>query len=413
MTILLLYPALFLFMLWVTLGKHKNVTYRIILYFFLIGAISACYIRFLPNMDFYNMPLSVVAIVYHCAMLFLLIYPFKDFKRFESRTFQGTNSIIMCSLIAVIIPISLYYIYESITSFDYRMIFIDVYSMRQDLIDAGEESGTGTFNTYIHVFVNGFHGLALSIAFYLIIKKPEQKLLIGLLLLCSMAQVIHSLNVAAREFIPKYFFVIVMLCLLFRKDISQEWKRTLMKIMFIGLIIGLSFFVIVTIYRFTQSERYSNPTDSIFAYLGQGFVNFSHRFIAFPEGATEGQLHFPIFAGTEKMSSYNLNQSIRSDYYLNMFSTTVGSWVLDIGILFTTIAVLAHFFLFRLVGKLKLNIFTLYYVIYAYEFIFSCLFFYNDTIGKLRLEILSFIILLDILNRYTFKRVIPSKMKFM
>lgn len=407
MTILLLYPAFFLIMLWVTLGKHKNVTYRIILYFFLIGAISACYIRFLPSMEFYNMPLSVVAMVYHCAMLFLLIYPFKDFKRLESRTFQGANTVIMYSLIAVIIPISLYYIYLNITTLDLQLILLDVYSMRQNLIDAGDESGT--VNTYLRAFVNGFHGLALSIAFYLIIKKPEQKLLIIILLLCSMAQAIHSINYAAREFIAKYFFVLVMLRLLFRKDISQEWKRSLKKIMFIGLILGLSIFVIITIYRFTQSERYSNPGDSIFAYLGQGFVNFSHRFIAFPEGATGGQLHFPIFAGTEKMSSYNLNQSIQSDYYLNMFSTTVGSWVLDIGILFTTIAVLVHFFLFRLVGKLKLNIFTLYYVIYAYEFVFSCLFFYNDTIGKLRLEILSFIILLDIINRGTFKRIIPSK----
>lgn len=402
MTLLLIYPIFFALIYWKSKKTSITSTYKYILLFFLIGAVSACIIRFNPNLVYSSMPLDLIAIVYHCMMLFLLINPFKHFDRYAFINFSRHNTVIMYSLITVIILVSLYYIYLSVSSINLNMILVDVSSMRQQLIE--NEAETGTLNTYLKAFSNTFHGMALSIAFYYIIKGTQKKLLIIILMICSMSQVIHSLNFAAREYIIKYLFVFFMLFSLFKNKISKEWKNLLLKLMITCGSLGLILFITVTLFRFTESDNYDNPLTSIFAYLGQGFVNFSQRFIDFPYGLFGGSQHFPIFSDSEKVSVYNLNSVISSDYFLNTFSTSIGSWIVDCGIFWATIITIIYSSLFRVFGKLKLNIFTLYYLIYAYEFIFSCLFFFNDTIGKLRVETFLFIVLLDIINRQIIKK---------
>lgn len=402
MTLLFLYPIFFVFLFWKTKDFFVTNTYKYILFFYFIGAVSACVIRFNPNLVYASMPLDFIAIVYHCLMLYLIITPFRHFERFAFDNFSKHNPLIIYSLIAVIIPVSLYYIYLSVSSINLNMIFLDVSSMRQQLIE--NEAETGTLNTYLKAFSNTFHGMALSIAFYYIIKGVQNKFIIILLIICSMSQVIHSLNFAAREYVIKYFFVFIMLFSLFKNKISSEWKKLLFNVLSVCGGIGAILFIAVTIVRFTESDNYDNPLTSVFAYLGQGFVNFSQRFIDFPNGLFGGSQHFPLFSSSEKVSVYNLNSVISSDYFLNTFSTSIGTWIVDCGIFWASIITIFYSSLFKLFGRLKLNIFTLYYLIYAYEFIFSCLFFYNDTIGKLRVETFLFIVLLDIINRQFIKK---------
>lgn len=398
MTLLLIYPIFFALLYLRTKSVSATATYKYILLFYLSGAISACIIWFNPNLEYASMPLSFVAIIYHCLTLCLIIKPFSRFERYKFEDFGKHNSVIIYSLIGVIIPISLYYIYLSVSSINLGMIVQDVSSMRQQLIE--NEVETGTLNTYLKAFSNTFHGMALSIAFYFILKGSHNKILIIILLICSMSQVINSLNFAAREYIIKYLFVFMMLFCLFKERISSEWKKLLIKIFIVCGGIGGALFIMVTIFRFTESDNYDNPLTSVFAYLGQGFVNFSQRFIDFPDGFFGGSRFFPLFSENERASVYNLNSIISSDYSLNTFSTSIGSWIVDCGIFWATIITIIYSSLFRIFGKLKLNIFTLYYIIYAYEFIFSCLFFFNDTIGKLRVETFAFVVLLDIINRH-------------
>lgn len=403
MTILLIYPIFFIFLFWLSKKTHLASTYKMILCLFLLGAISACYIRVRPNLDFMTIPLNTIAIIYHCIMLSVLLYPFKGFDDIGHKTFQQTTSLIENCLVYTIIPISLYYIALSISQLNINMILVDVTSMRDSLIESYGE--TGTLNTYLKAFCTTFHGMALSIAFYYMIYKPEKRLLIIILLLCSMAQVIHSLNSAAREYIIKYIFVVFMLLLLLKDKISYIWLSKFKRFIIVLSGLAILFFSIVTIVRFTVSDRYNNPLDSIFSYLGQGFVYFSQRFTDFPDGIFGGAQSFPIFTGGEKADVYNINSIVNSDYFLNSFSTTIGSWVMDCGIFFTTIACIVHSFFFKSISNLKLNIFTLYYLTYAYEFIFSCLFFYNDTIGKLRLETFALIIVLHFIDSKVMKAV--------
>jgi len=372
-----------------------------ILCFFFLGAVSACYIRFLPNLDFISIPLSLTAMLYHCIMLYLLLAPFKSYDDFSCKYFRKSNLFIEAGLVFTIIPISLYYIYLSVNHLNLNMIMVDVTSMRGLLVETSEE--LGTLNTYLKAFCTTFHGMALSIAFYYMIYKPEKQLLIMLLILCSMAQVIHSLNFAAREYVIKYIFVAFMLFTLLKNKISIGWLLRIKRFIFILSGMAILFFSIVTIVRFTMSDRYNNPLDSVLSYLGQGFIYFSQRFTDFPNGIFGGAQSFPIFTGGEKADVYNINSIVNSDYFLNSFSTTIGSWIMDCGIFYTTIACIIHSLIFRYIGKFSLDIFTLYYLIYAYEFIFSCLFFYNDTIGKLRVETFLFIALLDIINRQLVK----------
>lgn len=333
--------------------------------------------------------LDIGAIVYHCLCLFLLLYPFRYLDRLRDVSIVKENENTMTILSLFFIFCGFYAFYEIIPEISLFSIVNETQELREAMdTEAGHES----YWTYFGV---KYWTVSLVLAFYHIKYYPQKKVLILLLFISSLCYIVDGLRFAGRECLLKYAFLLLTLFYVCGKGISKPWDKTLKISIFVGGGLGAALFAIITFMRFDISvvQQESSVTDSLISYFGQGFVNFSSIFHYFPNGLDHGHAHFPFIFGYGKMGVNN------TDLDLKTFATGVGSWIKDVGIIGAFILTLIYSFLIRLVTRIRCNVFTLFYVAWMLEFVFSLLFFYNDVFNGSRVISLSAIVLFDILTR--------------
>jgi len=226
-----------------------------------------------------------------------------------------------------------------------------------DLSSARSSYNYGTLyedqNTGIMAYLAGIGSslayFSLFLFFYFLSHFPKKKLLIVLLLISSFADPLTSLSIVGRGGIVRWLLVFIFLFLFFKSKLPYGMKQ---KIMRYGLIISVPFiliFSIITLSRF--SDREYSVLFSILNYAGQSFVYFSYNFDQFFDSTFGGRMNFPIFFPNEQISS-QLNDMVYTDYYLNTFSTFVGSFYKDMGFYITLLIAVLYklwsFFYFKM-----------------------------------------------------------------
>lgn len=393
--LLFIYPLFFGYLFFKIRQKKTNPSYTIIVILYLLASLSAIYIY--DKIGFQeNINLDLIAICYHVVAMFLLIFPFKDFDAFRVRKMHNCNADFLFFITVVVIACTLVHIFLSVQEIDFQLLLNDAKELRALI-----EEGSTIKDRYLFTvdrMGQVLSGTAMALMFYFAIKKPTQKFLIALLFLCSCASIVSGMRVGAREYYVKFAFEYVMLYILFHNKINSSWKSSLKRV---GIVMGAFFaslFIIITIARFTLSVNYGNPFDSLFGYLGQGMLFFSGNYLDFGDGVAGGSICYPAIVGSS-FSRIGLNDTIISDRALNTFSTTVGSWVFDMGTIVAFIICIGYFFLFKYFGRRKLNVYTLIYLVWSYEFIFSTVFFFNSVLDIQRLACYVMVAILDVLDR--------------
>lgn len=391
MNLLYIYILFYVVFILFTRQKSKKVVFVSILTMYLCSSIAALYIY---GIMYQGAPIVLSAIAFHIAMLFLLLYPLQKFDkiRFVDIPKEKMKEIDMFSII--IIVLCLIKIFYDIQNIDIGILLSDVQSLRNSLIE-GQYRSSNVILRYLCFFAGQYWSIALVLAFYYMRHYPHKSLLIALLFISSLGVIVSGLTVAAREYLIKYVFLFLVLTYWFLPTIMSRWRRTIRTLLFVFGGFFVSFFLLITFLRFGDNSHYAyTPLESLLSYLGQGYIYFSSYFLEFPEGATGGAVKFPFFVG-RSISAFNLEDVVYSNVTLNTFSTTIGSWVLDVGIYWTVIITLIHFFIFKRVGNKRVTVFTLIYIIWIYDFIFSAMFFYNETLNGSRIMSILFVVIFE------------------
>ncbi len=387
MSLVLIYPVFFLIIFLRIKQKKNHLFYSGLIFVYLFASICSYFDMQGLNRGAY---LDLTAILFHCLCLFLILRRFNKFDKFRNieiikldnaTLYTLTGFFILCGTVAIIegLPqVSLY----------------SIVNETQDLRLLMESEGFGQ-RFYLTYFGVKYWTIPLVLAFYYIRYKPEKKILILLLFIVSFAYVIDGLKVAGRECLLKYSFVFFVFFLFFKDTLGGEWKKRLKLTMIVGASLIVGFFAIITFMRFDVSkvQQSINVNSSLITYAGQGFVNFSSVFYHFPKGLSHGSSHFPFFFPNA------VRTADMSGLRLNTFSTSIGTWVKEFGIFGAFILTLIYSLLLKVVTSIKCNIFTLFYVAWALEFVFSMLFFYNEVLNGSRVISLATIILFDVLLR--------------
>lgn len=396
-----IYIVFFVFFIFFTKNKSKKVVYIATIAMYLLSSMSALWIY---NISYQGTPIVMNAVLFHIAMLFLLLYPLQRFDMVKYIGVIKTPEIKIRLLTVIVILLSLISIYSDIQNINLQTLLADVQSLRTSLIE-GEFRKTNAILRYLNYFAGQYWSIALCLAFYYMMYYPKKRMLIVLLLISSLSVIVSGVAVAAREYLIKYLYLFFILTYWTYGQISVKWNRLIKKVAIVFVCVFTSFFLVITLLRFGESSSYSDsPMHSLLSYYGQGFINFSSIFSEFPNGATGGALKFPFFVG-KYMSGYNINDIVVTDISLNSFSTTIGSWVFDVGIIWTVIITFIHFFIFKHIGKRRVTIFNLIYIVWIYDFIFSCLFFYNEVINGTRIVTILLIVLYEKLSFQTSKSI--------
>ncbi len=394
MNIIFLYPIFFgLIFFWGNKKKYR-VYYLIILMYFLAGLSSVYLVMNVDN--FSRLKLDAYAISYHLIMLILLLYPLKSYDRFSLRELE-TPTTVVDKFTYFIIAIIIIYIIDGCGDVSFNAIIQDVHGLREDVTKSFYQSSS--FIGYIAYIAKNFSAVPLALMYYYIIKRPNSHILIIVLFICSLGTAFVELRVAAREYIMKFLFVAVCMYLICYRQISKKWRQKIIGYGSVVAIIVLIVFLLITFLRFEDS-KYTNTIQSLLSYFGQGYAYFSEAFLEYPNGMFEekGTLCFPFFSGGGH-SVFNLDEQVYSTITLNVFRTSIGSWLQDCGWALTVFVTCCFSILFYFIGRIRrFNAFSLIYIAWVYEFSFSLLFFFNSTITGTKILSIIVVVWLDLLN---------------
>ena len=391
MPLLLIYPIVYSLFFIFTKNKKQHLFALSFIGLYILAGVAACQIH--GTMD-YTRDVYLSAIIFHCIMSLLLLLPLVKIRETAIKDVARVDPFILRSLAFVIIVSSLIKIASDIPNVNFALMLKNVHELRTDLV-AGTFIEKNIFIRYVNFFAGGYWSVALVLAFYYMKYHPQRKLVILLLLISSLSVIVSGFVVAAREYLLKYIMLLGILTIAFFPALNNSWKSRLRRFLILSLLAFGAFFVIITLLRFGEgSGSNSSAIDSVLSYLGQGQVNFSQVYHLFPDGLTGGRIKFPIFVG-ESLSAFNLNDVFYVDYQLNTFSTTIGCWIIEVGIFVTVLITILHYFIFRHVAKSKMTIFTLIYILWIYDFMFSSVFFYNENLNGSRVVAILFIVFLD------------------
>lgn len=393
MELLYIYFLFFLLFFLFVKQKKDKVAFVMMLLLYLSGSIAAILVY---DKLYKGYVLSVEAILFHISMFFLLLYPLQKFDAVPRENVEKSDYKTIRALSIFVIFICLLKISTDIPNVNVAVMLSDVSSLRNAL-EEGTFRESNVIVRYLNYFAGQYWSVALVLAFYFMLHYPSKRLIIIFLLISSLGIIISGFRVAAREYLVKYVFILFILTYWFSDKISIHWKYFLKKagILLSGVL--CLFFLLITFLRFGNSSRFDSPVTSMLSYLGQGFIHFSSYFNEFSEGVTGGAIRFPFFAG-RSMSAYNMSEHIYANADLNVFSTTIGSWIFELGIVWTIIVTFLHYYIFKRVANSKITIYKLIYIIWIYDFIFSALFFYNEVLNTSRIASILLIVVLDYIS---------------
>lgn len=368
--------------------RKQHIVYTALLLTYFIQGITAYYIvsnhKMKPDVD-----INFLAVVYHIAMLFIILYPFRQYTREKFSSLQKSNEVAITVLTTLSVIFSFASIITSIPRINVQTLLYDTTELRSLLFS--NRSG------YLAYLGELYWTIPLVLMFYYMINSPQKRLLIVLMFVCSLTKVLSSFVVGGREYVLKYIVEFALLYYFLHPTISLQWRKVTNRV-FVGIFVFFAFvFFAITMARFSNNyySRLSSE-DSVLLYFGQGMVHFSRDFTLFPHGVPWGGHKFPILFGYGSDSPLTFNNT---GLLLNNFSTCIGSFIKEKGILFATIITIVYSWLFSVIGKIKVNVFTFIYLTWAIEFIISSPFFFNDVINGTRFISLLGIIFLDIFTR--------------
>lgn len=403
---ILLYPVFFILWFIFIKDKKNHLIYSCFIFAFFLSSICSTYLIYFDE-EFKNNIIDFVAIIYHLVAFFVLFYPLRHFDKRRKMPFLPSRSTILYPFTIFIIIIMVIYFVNSIVFVSFDGLLEDAANVRYE---TSEESYSNfahnSLLSYVDIIARNYSFLPLALAFYYIKNSPNNKVLIFVLLFCSIVNPIISLKVASRDMIIRYTVVFALCYYFFKENLQKEWAGKLKK--YIVVIGGLSvlMFIVISVSRFEY--RTDNGTIVSFShYFGQGFANFSKFFVVFPDGLrpkNHGGVRFPIFAD-HAVNSLNTGDDVSANFHLNVFSTSVGSFVGDCGWAIGILVVLAVSGLFNYIGRMKSNnVFTLFYTICIFEFSYMSIFYYSGRVDKYFVLLMLLLVVLD-----KNSRILPPK----
>lgn len=354
--------------------------YKIILFWYLIGMCSAFYLWNYTDLFKDGFFLNPIAIIYQVAVIMILLYPVRDYERYlKPSTIESIPYKTLSIFLYALILISLISIISSISIIN-NLAHMNVSDIRTEVMIGGEGremKQAGSILSHISALASNYSFISLILSFYCMLKYPYKKRIIYLLLMSSLSYLFFNLEIGGREAIVRYSFDLLFVYLIFRKDISNYWRHKFRVVMLSVFILMLMVALYITISRFDGK----NTMYGTLGYLGQGFIFFSRFFDYFGKTGSESAI-FNAFSLIQ-VDRFNQNINVSADFFLNVFTTFVGSFVKASGYKVALIHFAIIYFFIVLVKRInKKSIFYYIYAFYIFRFFIGGIFYWIDSFAS-------------------------------
>lgn len=342
------------------------------------------------------------SMVYYALNLFVLLLPLFKNNSISDDFFFPNNCIQLFSIILIVGGL-MAVLYE-IVEFDFGVAATNWSDVRSDYYANMEDDVSVASSLYGKIGANFEHILffAVPLAFYNITKKKN--LIAILLLFVSTSVLLHSLRYGERQSLLLWLSYIIMSYLLFKNKLSKKTKKYLK----ISLMTG-GVFVLLLVASITMSRFGGDGDDrligSLYAYSGVQPYNAAYFLENLSSRTLGGRLNFPFLVGGS--SIYVINDFFVTDFYLNSFSSIIGSYYKDFGyytIIVSTLVSLFFLYLMNVSRKGKSLLYLYIYCVY-FNMMFVGVFYNKFTSPTLVRNIVVFGLLIWLYEQFFEKRM--------
>jgi len=353
---------LVLFFIAKRLYKSKGITPSLfVVATFLVSTIIGIVYRIHMPMSIYT-DYNYFSMIYYALNLAVLLFPlivnmglYSDFS-FPANCINKISALLIVGGIMALI-------YE-IQEIDFSIIAANWSDIRNDYYSTMEDTKSVS-SLYGKVGVNFEHVLffAVPLSFYHLSKR--EKHISFLLLLVSFSVLFHSLRMGERQSILLWLSYVVMSYLIFKPVLSNKVKKHIGRLLlFSSLLLGL-ILALITFSRFGEDGN-DRLLQSLYAYSGEQPYNAAFFLEKLSQNTLGGKLNFSFLFGEQ--SIYIINDFFTTDFYLNSFSSIVGSYYKDFGYYTILVSISVSSFFFYLMKRVKINNTLLFLYIYCIYF---------------------------------------------
>lgn len=298
----------------------------------------------------------VSAVIFHIICYLLFFIPIITFGNKNIDNIQLPDEKYLKILLYLIIGFSLCTFISSIPKITHAFSYSNLSEARK-LHNTGElgEESTGGFVEYLGGIGQGLSFYALFFFFLIFSKKRKLDLLLILLFISSFAIVLSNMSMMGRDGIVRWIFFFLFSYFCFKKPLGSKFSKKMIRYSVGPGLLLLYVFYLISDSRF--GEKGLGVEYSLIDYLGQSNIYFSYAFNQFIDGVAGGSINFSFITGN-RVSLNNLNNLVYANYHLNTFSSFIGSFYFDMGLISTFLLAFCTFIFFSIYRLLKRNDFT-------------------------------------------------------
>lgn len=380
--------------------KGLNVS-TFILFLYFISALAGTYLHYY-HPDYINLPISLEAVIHHIICLSCFILPviyygnrISFIVHFNSMGVKYIAIIIVLfSLMGILTDIPKYYaVFSQPSLAAARMLNIE-----GELI----EKSSGGLSSYLIAIGRASSLLCLFLFFYCRSFLHERWLLV-ILFVSSLTTLSSNILAAGRGETFRYIYQLAVCYLLFRPYMKKVSKKMIFSFSII-VVFFLSFVYTVTASRFGSDSVIKNVLD----YFGQSFINYSSVYDIFDDPLFMGRKNFAgLFPVEYRISSLDVNQYVHTGFYLNVFATLIGSFLMDFGHIGTLMFSFLSGLMLVMFFKLSMPFFVKVFIyIYTVDIVLFGMFYYYAASSTVLLSLIALFFLCVLLYsnlKYRFK----------
>lgn len=287
--------------------------------------------------DGWEPELGIVPTVLYCFLLTLTILPFKFIKVDKLKNVNNVHPWVMyafCIVLIIQALLNLYLIADStmdILNGDLNEVREAHYNENMSLADIKAMSMPGIVQYFN--YLNYTTILALPLFFYYTCIEKKSLWLTSILLFVSLSGPLKAIQAVDRAELVLYGEMFLFCVVFFQKTLTKAVKRFMYCVGVPFVLLGATYLIAVSAARFDETDE--GASGSVLQYAGQSYLNFCYFYDNADPSLIYPEREIPIISHVLLKSDYGEVKSERSakeGFFIGVFATHVGAWMLDIGI---------------------------------------------------------------------------------
>lgn len=287
--------------------------------------------------DGWKADLGFIPTVLYCTLLTITIIPFSFIRTEKLTNITNNHPLLLFCFVLILLAqalLNVYLVADStldVLNGDLKAIRDSHYQEEMSLADLKTMSLPGPVQYFN--YLNYSTILALPLFFYYSCIEKRSLWITGILLFISLSAPLKSIQAVDRAEIMLYGLMLLFCLVFFRNIFTPSIKRLIIWGGTPLLAIFSLYLSVVSSARFERSEE--GTSGSVLQYAGQSYLNFCYFYDNANPDLIYPQREFPIVSHVVFKSDYGdvkEERSAKEGFFIGVFATHVGAWMLDIGI---------------------------------------------------------------------------------